>query len=149
MKLIQQSADIWVQPSGLEGVYKQIEKSARLCYRSNDKITENSYTDFIIMLEKRKHFSPLEHGTVYLKIPNDHPNAIYYMANPYSKTILFGDTYYVTTNMRVIKEHHLEKDLVKYLCDPTEHHEKRISVHIVTSRSISHELVRHKILCVA
>lgn len=114
------------------------------CYKSNDKITENSYTDFIIMLEKRKHLSPLEHGTVYLKIPKDNPNAICYMMNPYTKTIVFGDTYYITTNMRVIKEHHLENDLVKYLCDPTEHHEKRISVHIVTSRSISHELVRHR-----
>ena len=30
MKLINQSYEIWNQPAGLEGVYKQIEKAGRV-----------------------------------------------------------------------------------------------------------------------
>ena len=30
MKLIKQSFEIWEQPAGLEGVYKQIEKAGRV-----------------------------------------------------------------------------------------------------------------------
>lgn len=33
---------------------------------------------------------------------------------------------------------------LKYLCTPTNHHEKRISVRFITSRSISLEIVRHR-----
>ena len=40
-------------------------------------------------------------------------------------------------------ENNLLEDL-KYLCEPTKHHEKRISVQFITSRSISHEIVRHR-----
>lgn len=50
---------------------------------------------------------------------------------------------YVTMNYRHIVENGWEDDL-KYLCEPTEHHLKRTSVHIITNRSISHELVRHR-----
>lgn len=69
MKLIQQNADIWEQPEGEIGIYKQVERAARLCYMSTDKITEDSYKRFIDMLSTKGHNSPLEHGTVYLKIP--------------------------------------------------------------------------------
>lgn len=37
MKLIKPSFEIWEQPSGLEGVYKQIERAGRICYKSEDK----------------------------------------------------------------------------------------------------------------
>lgn len=156
MKLIQQSAEIWEQQSGLEGVYKQVEKAARLCYKSEDKITEDSYKKFIDMLEKREHLSPLEHGTIYLKFtwPGatcEHCNTTLpfrlmdkYCVNPFSKVVNIGNDVYVTTNLRVIKEQKWEDDL-KYLCEPTEHHEKRVSVHITTSRGITHELVRHRV----
>lgn len=156
MKLIQQSAEIWGQQSGLEGVYKQVEKAARLCYKSEDKITDDSYKKFIDMLEKREHLSPLEHGTIYLKFtwPGatcEHCNTTLpfrlmdkYCVNPFSKVVNIGNDVYVTTNLRVIKEQKWEDDL-KYLCEPTEHHEKRVSVHITTSRGITHELIRHRV----
>ena len=47
MKLIKPSFEIWNQPAGLEGVYKQIEKVGRVCYKSEDKITEDSAKPFI------------------------------------------------------------------------------------------------------
>ena len=40
MRLIKPSFSIWDQQEGLEGVYKQIEKVGRVCYKSEDKITE-------------------------------------------------------------------------------------------------------------
>ena len=151
MKLIRQSAEIWQQPEGEVGIYKQVEKAARLCYKSEDKVTEDSYKRFIDMLNTNGHRSPLEHGTIYLqyevvkggcnplsKYYNDKYSKINCNANQLSVRL------FVTTNYRVIKEHGWEEDL-KYLCEPTEYHEKRISVHITTSRSISHELVRHRV----
>ena len=50
---------------------------------------------------------------------------------------------YISTNARVIQENNLH-DLLKYLCSPTEYHEKRYCVKFVCSRAISHELVRHR-----
>ena len=156
MKLIQQSAEIWEQPKGEVGIYKQVERAARLCYKSEDKITDDSYKKFIDMLEKREHLSPLEHGTIYLKFtwPGatcEHCNTTLpfrlmdkYCVNPFSKVVNIGNDVYVTTNLRVIKEQKWEDDL-KYLCEPTEHHEKRVSVHITTSRGITHELIRHRV----
>ena len=53
----------------LEGIYKDIEIAARTCYKSEDKITEDSATKFVDNLINRKHYGMLEFGTVYLKIP--------------------------------------------------------------------------------
>ena len=161
MKLINQSAEIWEQPEGEVGIYKQVERAARLCYKSEDKVTEDSYKRFIDMLNTNGHQSPLEHGTIYLAFhePWDarhYERTIKYILNPYSKvsdSIYDRNDYqdgerqystaYVTTNFRVIKENGWEEDL-KYLCEPTEYHEKRISVHITTSIGISRELNRHR-----
>ena len=171
MKLINQSVEFWEQPEGEVGIYKQVERAARLCYKSEDKTTEDSYKKFIGMLNDKGHNSPFEHGTVYLLFgenpysKEDSEFILKYKNNPYSKVIGIGtdDTpvdstflgdklgegaygcflWAITTNFRVIKEHGWEDDL-KYLCEPTEYHEKRISVHITTSIGISRELNRHR-----
>lgn len=57
--------------------------------------------------------------------------------------IYFEHIAYITTNLRVLQENGWLDDL-QYLCEPTEFHEKRLSVKVITSRSISHELVRHR-----
>lgn len=69
MKLIKQSFEIVEQPSGLEGMYKQIELIGRVCTKSEDKITEGSAKEFVDKMIKLNHGAVLEHGTVYLKIP--------------------------------------------------------------------------------
>lgn len=153
MKLIQQSAEIWEQSEGREGIYKQIEKAARLCYKSEDKITDDSYKKFIDMISSKHHYSPFEHGTVYLLFTNE-SSMVYidaltrYSRNPYSRIVIGGtmkgdNLLRVTTNYRVIKENGWENDLM-YRCEPTEYHAKRISVHITTSIGISRELNRHR-----
>ena len=55
---------------------------------------------------------------------------------------------YITMNYRHIVENNWLNDL-QYLCEPTEYHEKRVCVRFTTDRGISHELVRHRIICAA
>lgn len=55
MKLIKQGFEIWEQSSGLEGIYKMIEKAGRVCYRSEDKITEDSAKGFVDRMVKSGH----------------------------------------------------------------------------------------------
>ena len=69
MKLIKQSCEIIPQTPGIDGIYKQIEKAGRTCYKSEDKITEDSAKKFVDMLATNKHGAMLEHGTVYLDLP--------------------------------------------------------------------------------
>lgn len=158
MRLIESSYVIVPQDPGLEGIYKQIEKAGRLCYKSEDKICEGSAEKMVEFLKNRGHGSPLEHGTVYLQFSycTGDPDylkllnsAMFYDDNPYSKiTILDRSIYsdvYVTTNFRVLFENDRLEDL-QYLCEPTEHHEKRYSVKITCSRSIANEFVRHRVM---
>ena len=77
MKLIESSTTIIPQDVGLEGIYKQIEIAARTCYKSEAFIKEGSAEKMINALIKRGHGSPLEHGTVYLKIPIELYNSLY------------------------------------------------------------------------
>lgn len=55
---------------------------------------------------------------------------------------------YVTMNYRHIIEHNWLDDL-KYLCEPTEYHEKRVTVRFVCDRGVSHEFVRHRVFSFA
>lgn len=53
----------------LKNMFKHIELCGRTCYKSEDRITDDSYIKFINRLEKDEHGAMLEHGTVYLTIP--------------------------------------------------------------------------------
>ena len=46
-----------------------IEQAGRTCYKSEDKITDNSCEEFVQRMINSGHMSMLEHGTVYLTIP--------------------------------------------------------------------------------
>lgn len=163
MKLIKPSFEIWEQPSGLEGVYKQIERAGRICYKSEDKITEDSAKPFVDRMIASGHGAMLEHGTVYLKCKTEvinryiHPedgeeedfNKLEkYEYNSYSVTNDDGIYLYVTTNLRVLVENDWLDDL-QYICEPTEYHEKRITVKFVCDRGVSHEFVRHRVFSFA
>lgn len=110
-----------------------------------------SAKNFVDRMIASQHYAMLEHGTVYLKfdfraggIATGAKDGTKYIGNPYSK-VNFGDgiTQYVTTNYRVLVENGWLDDL-KYLCEPTEFHEKRIAVRLITDRGVSHEFVRHR-----
>ena len=80
----------------IEDMFKHIEICGRTCYKSDDKITETSYENFIKNLEKSNHGAMLEHGTIYITIPLgtpiDDPQYMwkfdivrFFKGNPYSK----------------------------------------------------------------
>ena len=94
----------------------------------------------------------LEHGTVYLNLPLD---KTYYNKNKYSKSsIVFYDGednfsgIFVTTNLRVLVENDWLDDL-QYICEPTEYHEKRISVRFICDIGVSREYNRHRVDSIA
>lgn len=151
MKLINPSVELYPQENyTLEGIYKQIEKCARVSYKSEDKITKDSSKEFVDNLIKAKHHAPLEFGTVYLSLPIDYNSRGYieldkfYNNNPYSRVSYEAGIAYLTTNYRVLVEHNRLDDL-KYLCEPTEYHHKRHCVKFITSRSIANEILRHRV----
>lgn len=157
MKLCKPLFEIWEQSAGLEGVYKQIERVGRVCYKSEDKITEDSAKPFVDRMVKSGHGAMLEHGTVYLCIrreSNESLDVDRYLMNPYSKVAFrqFSNSrdmeIYITTNLRVLVENNWLKDL-EYICKPTESHERRITVHFVCDRGVSHEFVRHRVMSFA
>lgn len=155
MILIKPSFEIIEQESGFEGILKQIEKVGRTCYKSEDKIKEGSAKKFVDMLTTNCHGAMLEHGTVYLSLDMASREQYFkYCYNKFSKAKSIGSAEhstwkgFVTTNYRVLVENGWLEDL-KYQCEPTEYHAKRITVKFVCDRGVSHEFVRHKLLCVA
>ena len=152
MKLIKPTFEILES----QGYLKDIEIAGRHCYKSEDKITPDSAKDFVERMIKSKHYAMLEQGTIYLTHPVENSGSpsylgigVKYRENKYSKVNYdTWGTRYITTNYRVLVENNWLDDL-KYICEPTEYHEKRTAVKFILDRGISHEFVRHKILCVA
>lgn len=156
MKLIESSVQIIEE----KDPYKMIELAGRTCYKSEDKITEDSAKEFVDRMIKLGHGAMLEHGTIYLTIDGEDPNLSRIQSNPYTKVnlvpyeVLTEDNYtisykaYITTNLRVLIENNL-KELLCYQVDPTEHHEKRITAKFICDRGVSHEFVRHRVFSFA
>lgn len=164
MNLLQPKFEIIEQEPGLKGVYKAIEYPGRICYGSTDKITEDSAEEFVHRLERANHGAPMEHGAVYLYITRNvdvdewlSPSPEYgkydellefYSANEYSKInericVNLKDHLYISTNYRVLFENNRLDDL-KYLCEPTEYHHKRVTVKFTCNIGVSREFNRHR-----
>lgn len=151
MKLVKQSFEILNQNPGLDGIYEAIERAGRTCYKSKRPEGQTA-KDFVNRMIASQHYAMLEHGTVYLKftfraggIATGPKDGTKYMNNPYSK-VNFGKgmEQYVTTNLRVLVENGWLGDL-QYLCEPTEYHEKRVTVRFTTGVDISREFNRHRV----
>lgn len=154
MKLIKQSFEILEQKDfSLVGIKKFIERCGRVCYKSEDRITDDSYEKFVNMLVKRDHARPLEFGTVHLKISSGmlfeeflqdlvdcklyNPTWIKYKELP--------EYTYITTNYRhylqIIKECPY---IVKYFTEQDNcYYPSRYTVHMTLSRGIMDEFRTH------
>ena len=166
MKIIKAKVEEIEQQPGYSGLIKQIERGGRVCYKSEDKITDDSAERFVNVLIKHGHYAPLEHGTVYLRFPiyqdgGDLALASFFKNNRFSYV---HDVYldkpdiglstgkeivgynYVTTNYRVIIENDLEEKLKDFICnEPEVHHRRRRSFMVTCDRGVTHELVRHRV----
>lgn len=146
MQLIKASYKIIPQKSGVQGIYEQAELPGRICYGSQDKIAPGTAEKFIKGLMQSNHGAPLEHNGVYL----DCPKSVYdkYVNNKYSKTSTHKfneiNKYYVSTNLRVLFENDWLDDL-RYVVEPTQYHEKRITVAFTVDRFTGEEFLRHRV----
>lgn len=151
MKLIKPSFQI-IEPTGytMDDIYKSIELAGRVSHKSEDKITETSAKEFVGRMLNMKHLATCEFGTIYLYIDYHNPSfgkiIDKYNNNQYSKCIIdnvFPNKAYISSNYRVLVENNWLDDL-KYLCEPTEYHEKRYTVKFICDRAIANEFVRHR-----
>ena len=127
MKLIKPSYEILTPTDWREwGIKKFIELIGRTCYKSEDKITDDSCKIFVQKMIDSRHYAMLEHGTIYITASD----YIYYTKligdydkNKYSVVKEHFDEYgnvihCITTNLRVLIENGWINDLC-YLSEPT------------------------------
>ena len=142
MKLIKQSVEIIPQFAGHEGMLKHIELCGRVCYKSEDKITDNSAKDFVEMLKEKGHLSVLEHGTVYLRT-----NSLDVRSTPFAKVFdnskVMRETsgYTIATNYRLAYESGLIPNIDESIVDAPI---KRVTARFVLPIAISREFIRHR-----
>ena len=157
MKLIKQSFEFINQTDfSLVGIKKFIEKCGRVCYKSEDKITDSSYLRFVDMLIKNHHDRPLEFGTVHLRIPSG--NNFFNFIKDLQSVGLYNDIWiaykqlpeftYVTSNYRLyldiikyfpyIKEYFTEED--------NEYYPKRYTIHFILDRVTMDSFRTHVVL---
>ena len=153
MKLIKQSFEILEQKDfTLVGIKKFIERCGRVCYKSEDKITDTSYEKFVRMLENRDHARPLEFGTVHLKMIL--PDFIGFMNSLLTHGILndiwiksaySGDIIYITTNYRYYLDiaKHLPNVKEYFTEEDNEYYPKRYTIHMILSRGVMDEFRTH------
>ena len=162
MELIRPSVEIWEQGNTLEDMWKHIARCTRVCYQStpkNDGETDEEFVKRVILRPDSStgelnfdkiHGAMLEHGTVYLTLktvcPGDDGYQLYekYRYNKYSKATVKHGFVCITTNLRIIYENGWFDDL-EYICTPTEHHAKRVTVSFTTNIAISREFNRHRV----
>lgn len=63
MKIVQPKVSL-VNAPDRKALYELIERAGRVCYKSEDKITENSSEKFIRGIIKRGHEAVIEHGSI-------------------------------------------------------------------------------------
>ena len=174
MELIKPSAEIWEQGNTIEDIWKHIARCTRVCYQStpkNDGETDEEFVKRVILRPDSStgelnfdkiHGAMLEHGTIYLEIycyngceDDNYYKIINYRENKYSivNNIFYNGesiakNFAITTNLRVLYENNWLDDL-KYICTPTEHHARRVTVSFTTNIGVTREFNRHRVNSIA
>lgn len=165
IKVVNPSVEIWRQEGyTLDAIWKHIACCARVCYQSVPKDNNESDYDFLVRtlfrgVEPKNintkdlvkyHLSVCEHATVHLKyrlfITKDINQAIRFNDNHYSRTKEHDGYVYVTTNMRVLIEHHWMDELEFIDTTPNcPYYAERTTVNFITDIGASRELNRHRV----
>lgn len=147
--------EIWNQEPGMDGIYRQVERAGRVCYKSEDHCTAESARPFVERMIKSDHTAMLEHATVYLLYRDGETASVEqggdatgetwqrYERNKFSKVSTVDGCHYVTTNLRVLAENQWLADL-DHLTEPLAHHERRVTVHFTTQIATTREFNRHR-----
>ena len=164
IKFVKPSVEIWRQEGyDLDSIWKHIARCARVCYQSVPKDNgEDDYSFLVRTLFRgtepedintkdlaKYHLSVCEHAIVHLKyplfIPRAAAQATRFIHNPYSRTKEHEGYIYVTTNMRVLIEHHWMDELefidVNNGCP---YYYPTATISFITNIGVSRELNRHR-----
>ena len=166
IKVVNPSVELWKQEGyTLDAIWKHIARCARVCYQSTPK--NNVETDYGFLVRTlfrgndvgnqtyntkdiiKCHLSVCEHATVHLKYPLFMPRAAAqvtrFIHNHYSRTKEHEGYIYVTTNMRVLIEHHWMDELEFIDTTPNcPYYMPRPTVCFITDIGASRELNRHR-----
>lgn len=165
IKVVNPSVEFWKQEGyTLNAIWKHIARCARVCYQSVPKDNgEDDYSFLVRTLFRgvkpknintkdlvKYHLSVCEHATVHLKYPTFMPRAVAqvtrFTRNPYSRTRQHEDYIYVTTNMRVLIEHHWMDELEFIDTTPNcPYYIPRPTICFITDIGASRELNRHRV----
>lgn len=169
MRLIKPSVEEWKFESNLDSIWKHIARCARVCYQSEPRNIDESPFDFIKRvilrnytfdeiaksrkIQLKLHLSVLEHGAIYFTCCPTKAYTVekktkkkmieFFPTNKFSKVKIVGDTYYISTNMRVIVENGLLDTLV-FMTKPCEHHDVRHSFSIIDDIGCIRDFNRHR-----
>jgi thymidylate synthase (FAD) len=154
MRLVEQSAKLWQQEDGYEGMLRHIERCGRVAYKSEMSDNVEDTKKFVKNLIDDGHYAVLEHGTVYLAYKTKWTGDRFtnkYDNNPYSYICGYDcpgsdktpdgwvqRMFYITTNYRVLVENNWLEDM-KYLCEPTKYHLPRITFKLTTNIGVTRE----------
>lgn len=165
IKVVNPSVEVWKQEGyTLDTIWKHIARCARVCYQSTPKNNgEDDYSFLVRTLFRgvepkdintkdlvKYHLSVCEHATVHLKYPLFMPRAAAqatrFIHNHYSRTKEYEGYIYVTTNMRVLIEHHWMDELEFIDNTPNcPYYMPRTTVCFITDIGASRELNRHRV----
>lgn len=169
IKVVNPSVEVWKQDGySLAAIWKHIARCARVCYQSTPK--DNGETDYDFLVRTlfrgvepedintkdlvKYHLSVCEHSTVHLKyplfVPRAAAQATRFIHNQYSRTREHEGYIYVTTNMRVLIEHHWMDEL-EFIDATTNcpYYMPRTTVCFITDIGASRELNRHRVNSIA
>lgn len=179
MRILKPKFEILHQPNiGLFGVFEMIKLAGQTCYDSESKRSPSDFVQMLIksghgaMLEHGTVYLKLEitkdnctddfeyksagftaHynwsdivGNIGAKYRDNHYSFVHYVQHGTTNAPVHA--YYITTNYRVIIDNGWEEDL-KFLCEPTEYHEKRVTVRFTTQIAVSREYNRHRVDSIA
>ena len=166
IKVVNPSVELWKQDGyTLDAIWKHIARCARVCYQSTPK--NNGETDYGFVVRtllkgkdvinkpynikdiKDCHLSVFEHGIVHLKLPLTIAQGIMqskrFTNNHYSRSKLYGDYCYVTTNMRVIIENAWVNAL-EFIDNNNgcPYYKGFATISFITNIGVSRELNRHR-----
>lgn len=171
IKVVNPSVEVWKQDDySLDSIWKHIARCARVCYQSTPK--DNGETDYGFLVRTlfrgndvgnqsyntkdiiKCHLSVCEHATVHLKYPlfmsRAAAQATRFIHNQYSRTREHEGYIYVTTNMRVLIEHHWMDELEFIDNTPNcPYYIPRTTICFITDIGASRELNRHRVNSIA
>lgn len=157
MVFVDSDVEIIEQKPGLKGALQCAEYAGRTCYNSYNKMTDDSYDDFIKMLIGLKHTSPLEFATIYLETPEgSEVDCFWKECRTYDRNNLQDrDKYcrirymegiaYITTNYNELLIWDRLDDLKCLVDEPSVYHEQRVMVKwSPIARGIADEFRTHR-----